>query len=133
MRKRKTDSGKNKRMKLTELTEGAKRELENARNNYEKQILHEAEGCALREDRTEISEHDIQKARKAAYVAPTSGRKWTMRIVIAVVFTTLLSHFAALSQLPNLPFPLLVLLYCQTAVVLALTLLFTYFYRDDLK
>lgn len=119
-------------MNKDQLTEGAKRELKSFRSDIENRIVHEAEEYMLRENRTEISEADIQNAEKVVRLTPTKGRKWVMRMCMVLVVGLLLSHFVAFSELSNISLPLLFRLYFPTVTVLIWIGLFTFFYKEDL-
>lgn len=118
-----TDSGR--------LTEGAKRALESVRMDFENRIVHKAEENMLSENRTEISEGDIQKAVKTVRLATNSGRNWVMRTGTLLGFAVLLSHFVAFSELPNISPTLLFRLYFPTVVMLLWMCLFAFYYKDD--
>jgi hypothetical protein len=113
-------------------TEGAKRKLRSSIDSFEKRTVHEAEDHMLRENRTEITESDIQKAERIVRLTPTSGRKWVMRICTILVLALLLSHFVVFSELPSMPFTLLFRLYLPTIVMLVWICLLMYFYKEDL-
>jgi histone H3/H4 len=132
MQKRRRLSRKCKHPRLDKLTEGAKRELESYMADLEIRIIHEAEEYMLRANRAEVSEGDIQKAKRIVRLTPTSGRKWFMRICTILMFAIMLSHFVAFSELPSIQPPLLFRLYFPTIAMLIWMGLLTFFYKEDL-
>jgi len=132
MKNRRRLSNKSKPLNSDKLTEGSKRELERYKTDLENRIVHKAEEYMLKENRTEISEGDIQKAKKVVRLMPTSGRKWIMRICTILMFTVLLSHFVAFSELPSTSPQLLFRLYFPTITMLIWMGLLTFFYKEDL-
>jgi len=116
-----------------QLTERARRLLENIKDEFTYKIIHEAEKHTLKENRGEISEADMQEAKRIFRAIPesTSKRKWTVRVAIAVFLAFLLLHFEAFSELSNIPLSLQIRLYLPTIALFAWLLLFSYFFRED--
>jgi len=116
-----------------QITERAQRLLENIKDEFTYKIIHEAEKYTLKENRGEISEGDMQKAKKIFRAIPvsTSKRKWTVRVAITVFLVFLLLHFEAFAELPNISSSLQIRLYLPTIALLVWLLLFSYFFRED--
>jgi hypothetical protein len=114
-----------------QITVGAQNELDNYINGLKFKIIHEAEKHTLKENRTEISEADMKKAKNIIPSISTSKRKWVIRIALLIMFGLVISQIQALSELLNVPLPLQIRLYLPILTVFFWFILFSYFFRED--
>jgi hypothetical protein len=116
-----------------ELTNDAKRQLENDKATYGWWIVNEAEKHALSEGRNEVSDGDIKEVKKPFPPIYTSKRIWFIRFLLGLMAAALLSMIEAFSELSEIEIRWLFLrLVFPTVFVFVGIIVFAYIFRDSL-